>query len=99
MKPVSDMNRLELAAFIAAEFQRRRINVVLSGGSCVSIYSAGKYVSMDLDFVNAGFAKRAAIKETMEFLGEAKRVATFVIRMRNCSSSFTRGLWALVKNW
>jgi len=69
MKNVSDMNRLELAAFIATEFQRRRINVVLSGGSCVSIYSAEKYVSMDLDFVNAGFAKRAVIREAMEFLG------------------------------
>ncbi len=69
MKPVSKMSRLELAAFIAVEFRRRKINVVLSGGSCVSIYSAEKYVSMDLDFVNAGFAKRAAIRETMEFLG------------------------------
>jgi hypothetical protein len=39
VKPVADMTRLELAGFIAAEFQRRNINVVLSGGSCVSIYS------------------------------------------------------------
>ena len=69
MKPISEMKRLELAAFIAAEFRRRKINVVLSGGSCVSIYSAEKYVSMDLDFVNAGFAKRAVIREGMEFLG------------------------------
>jgi len=69
VKLISEMKRLELAAFIAAEFRRRQINVVLSGGSCVSIYSAEKYVSMDLDFVNAGFAKRAAIRETMEFLG------------------------------
>jgi hypothetical protein len=61
VKPISRMNRLELAAFIASEFRRRKINVVLSGGSCVSIYSGEKYVSMDLDFVNAGFAKRAAI--------------------------------------
>ena len=69
MKPVADMTRLELAAFVATEFRRRRINVVLSGGSCVSIYSREKYVSMDLDFVNAGFAKHAAIKEAMESLG------------------------------
>jgi len=68
VKPISEMNRLELAAFIAAEFQRRKIDVVLSGGSCVSIYSSEKYVSMDLDFVNAGFAKRAAIKDAMESL-------------------------------
>ena len=50
------MSRLELAGFIGAEFKRRRINVVLSGGSCVSIYSQEKYVSMDLDFVNAAFS-------------------------------------------
>ena len=69
MKPVAEMTRLEFAAFVAAEFRRRKINVVLSGGSCVSIYSQEKYVSMDLDFVNAGFAKRPQIKEAMEALG------------------------------
>jgi len=56
MKPISGMNRLELAAFISTAFQSNSINVVLSGGSCVSIYSEEKYVSMDLDFVNARFA-------------------------------------------
>ncbi|MFT5241597.1 MAG: hypothetical protein ACI9X0_002581 [Kiritimatiellia bacterium] len=69
MKRISDMTRLELAAFIGGEFRSRKINIVLSGGSCVSIYSEEKYVSMDLDFVNAGFAKRAAIKTVMEALG------------------------------
>ncbi len=69
MKPVSTMSRLELAAFISSEFHRRRINVVLSGGSCVSIYSGEKYVSMDLDFVNAGFAKHSAMRATMAYLG------------------------------
>ena len=69
MKPVAEMTRLELAAFIAEEFGRRKIDVVLSGGSCVSIYSGEKYVSMDLDFVNARFAKPAAIREAMETLG------------------------------
>lgn len=63
------MTRLEFAAFVADEFRRRNINVVLSGGSCVSIYSQEKYVSMDLDFVNAGFTKRPQIKEAMEALG------------------------------
>ncbi len=69
MKPVAAMTRLEFAAFVAAEFRRRKINVVLSGGSCVSIYSQEKYVSMDLDFVNAGFTKRAQIIAAMEVLG------------------------------
>ena len=69
MKRIRDMTRLELAAFVGGEFRAHKINVVLSGGSCVSIYSEEKYVSMDLDFVNAGFAKRAAIKTIMEGLG------------------------------
>jgi hypothetical protein len=69
MKCLGDMTRLELAAFIGGEFRSRKINIVLSGGSCVSIYSEEKYVSMDLDFVNAGFAKPAAIKAAMEALG------------------------------
>jgi hypothetical protein len=69
MKPISEMSRLELAAFVAAEFRRRKIDVVLSGGSCVSIYSSEKYVSMDLDFVNTGFAKRSVIRACMEALG------------------------------
>lgn len=69
MKPVADMTLLEFAAFVATEFRRRNINVVLSGGSCVSIYSQEKYVSMDLDFVNAGYTKRAQITTAMESLG------------------------------
>jgi len=68
VKPLSDMTRLELAAFIGAEFKRRNINVVLSGGSCVSIYSQEKYVSMDLDFVNAAFTKRPLIVSAMTAL-------------------------------
>lgn len=77
VKPVSKMSRLELAAFIGAEFRRRKIDVVLSGGSCVSIYSGDKYVSMDLDFVNAGFAKRSVIREAMEFLGFSEKNRCF----------------------
>lgn len=39
--------------FTAAAFKAKGISVVLSGGSCVSIYSGDRYVAMDLDFVNA----------------------------------------------
>ena len=69
MKSVSRMTRAELAAYVSGGFQRKGIDVVLSGGSCVSIYSEEKYVSMDLDFVNAGFAKRDRIRRVMEPLG------------------------------
>ncbi|MDO9540791.1 MAG: hypothetical protein Q7J98_00510 [Kiritimatiellia bacterium] len=69
MKPIRDMSRLELAGFVSAEFQKNGINIVLSGGSCVSVYSGEKYVSMDLDFVNVAFTKRDRIRKVMGSLG------------------------------
>ena len=63
------MTRLELAAFVSSAFQESDVDVVLSGGSCVSSYSDEQYVSMDLDFVNAGFTKRNRIRSIMESLG------------------------------
>lgn len=69
MKPIGDMTRLEIAGFVASELRRLRIDVVLSGGSCVSIYSHEKYVSFDLDFVNMSFTKRIKIVRAMESLG------------------------------
>lgn len=69
MKAIRDMTRLELAGLVSSEFQKNHIDVVLSGGSCVSIYSEEKYVSLDLDFVNAGFTKRNRIRDVMKSLG------------------------------
>jgi hypothetical protein len=68
MKPIGEMTRLELAGFVSSAFKLNDINVVLSGGSCVSIYSKEQYVSMDLDFVNAAFAKRSDIITVMKSL-------------------------------
>ncbi|OVE75562.1 hypothetical protein BVX97_04025 [bacterium E08(2017)] len=69
MRSIAEMTRLQLAALISSAFQKENINVVLSGGSCVSIYSDDKYVSMDLDFVNAAFTKRDKIIAVMKSLG------------------------------
>lgn len=66
---IADMSPMDLAGLIGEHLSKRGINVVLSGGACVAYYSKGKYVSMDLDFVNAGFAKRARIKAAMVEMG------------------------------
>jgi len=66
---IADMSPMELAGFVGQHLSGRGIDVVLSGGACVAYYSDGKYVSMDLDFVNAGFAKRARIKAAMAEIG------------------------------
>jgi hypothetical protein len=60
---------MEFAGFVGEHLAKRGINVVLSGGACVAHYSQGKYVSVDLDFVNAGFTKRARIKAAMAEIG------------------------------
>jgi hypothetical protein len=59
----------ELAAYISSHLRDRGIDVVLSGGSCVTIYSAGKYVSKDLDFIDTGFATPREIRDAMFEIG------------------------------
>lgn len=82
MKPVSRMSRLELAAFIAAEFHRRKINVVLSGGSCVSIYSVEKYVDVDVGEI----ARWSAVEGKQEAFDGIKQRLTEGAAQQNKSS-------------
>jgi hypothetical protein len=69
LKKIKDMAVAELAAYISTHLRNAGIDVVLSGGSCVTIYSQGRYVSGDLDFVDTRFATRRSIKESMEKIG------------------------------
>jgi hypothetical protein len=69
MKAVKEMTNAELAAFTESALRERGIDVVLSGGACVSIYSENRYVSMDLDLINHRFAKRPEIREAMRAIG------------------------------
>ncbi len=69
MKSIKDMTSAELAAFIQSQLMEKGIDVVLSGGACVSFYSQNVYLSDDLDFINIHFAKRRQIREAMEEIG------------------------------
>ncbi len=51
MKKIDDMSREELAAYVCSHLDKSGIEVTLTGGSCVSIYSDNRYVSLDLDFI------------------------------------------------
>lgn len=57
----------ELAALVCSALERDGIEVVLSGGSVVSIYSNAEYVSYDLDFIPIGLSRR--VDRTMISLG------------------------------
>lgn len=69
MKPLKEMTTADLAAFIESHLKNKGIEVVLSGGACVSIYSSNKYVSMDLDLINVLFVKSGRLRDAMSEIG------------------------------
>ncbi len=69
MKPISEMSKFELTAFIQSSLEMRGIHVVLSGGAAVSFYSDGVYVSYDVDLVNEFSINPKRICEAMKEIG------------------------------
>jgi hypothetical protein len=58
-----------LAVFLSAHCRQSGIEVVLSGGACVSIYTRNKYLSYDLDFVLLNYTSRKEVRTAMEAIG------------------------------
>ena len=69
MKITQSLPLPDLAALICDACLKSGIDVVLSGGACVSIYTENRYVSFDLDFVLRTPVPRKKIKTTMGELG------------------------------
>lgn len=69
MKSITKMNLGELAAFIDTHLREKGINVVLSGGASVSIYSDHKYASKDLDFIGRHSLDHKKIESAMLEIG------------------------------
>ena len=69
MKSIAEMTLGELAAFVQSHLNEYGIEVVLSGGACVSIYSSDKYVSLDLDLINVGSENIRVLRELMRVIG------------------------------
>ena len=69
MKKISEMDEAELSAYVQSHLKKAGIDVVLSGGSVVTIYSKSKYVSKDLDLVNIYATSHKKIKTQMLELG------------------------------
>ena len=71
MKLISEMSRADLGAFVQEHLRSKGIDMVLSGGACVSIYSLNKYESMDLDMIHTNLMKpkRKSIRNAMNELG------------------------------
>lgn len=66
------MTQAELAAFVCDSLARQGIRVVLSGGAAVAIYSENRYVSQDVDLINAYQVRQSTISKHMLSLGFAE---------------------------
>jgi hypothetical protein len=69
MKSIDKMTQAELAAYVQSHLRNKKINVTLSGGAAVSIYTVNKYVSVDVDLVEDSYVDRNKIKAAMEEIG------------------------------
>lgn len=72
------MTIAELAAFVSTHLQRHGIDVVLSGGACVAIYSQGAYVSRDLDFIETHYTKRQKLRTALAEIGFSEHHRYFI---------------------
>lgn len=77
MKPIGKMTVGELAAYVCAHLSGHGINVVLSGGACVTIYSGNKYQSYDLDFIDNGATPRKRLRQVLQMIGFAEHQRYF----------------------
>ena len=78
MKTIKEMNVKELGSFICSALKAENIYVVLSGGSCVEIYSRGEYTSWDLDLINQYNEQFKKIHTLMTKLGFKEHDRYFV---------------------
>ena len=78
MKKIGEMSREELAAFICTHLAKFGIEITLTGGSCVSIYSYNQYSSMDLDFIERISTKRKFLAKCLEEIGFYEKDRYFV---------------------
>ena len=81
----------ELAAWVASHLRSRGIDVVLSGGAVVAIYSAGRYVSLDLDFIEESLGTRKKLREVLAEIGWTERNRYFVHAETNYFLEFPTG--------
>jgi len=69
VKPIREMTIGEVAAHVAAHLRQGGIDVVLTGGSCVSIYTDNRYLSNDLDFIEVGRSARKKFAASLREIG------------------------------
>jgi hypothetical protein len=69
VKRIGKMSQAEIAAYVCAHLAGRGIEVALSGGAVVAIYSGNRYVSQGVDLVNLYQVRHSALREHMQAIG------------------------------
>ena len=65
MIPICEMTIGEFGAYVATLLKENGIDVTLTGGSCVAIYTHNKFTSNDLDFINNGIVAHKMIVKSL----------------------------------
>lgn len=74
----------DLAGLVSKQLKKYGVDVVLTGGACVSIYSDNEYQSLDLDFVTSAVESMpGAIKTALKDL-KFKRAGEGFFERRDC---------------
>ena len=75
---MKDISIRELAGLVYEQLKKHGIDAVLTGGSCVTVFSKNKYQSLDLDFVTSAVeSKPKEILAAMKELGFARKPEGF----------------------
>lgn len=91
MKSIAEMSMEELAAYVCSKLDEKGIDTVLSGGSCVQIYSHGKYTSDDIDLIDRFNGGHSLIKKVMFDMGFREHNRYFVHDDTSLFIEFPRG--------
>ncbi len=66
---IKDLSLKDFAILISDYLIKNGIDVVLSGGACVTIYTRNKFMSYDLDFVLVSSDKQKRVKQLLADIG------------------------------
>lgn len=75
---LGDLTQVEFTAWVQTALRKVGIDTVLSGGSCVSVWSDNAYISEDIDLIVDGIAWRTKIRAAMLELGFTEKNRYFV---------------------
>jgi len=85
----------EVAAAVSEALVRHGVEAALTGGACASLWSSGRYTSLDLDFVLTAPASREAQEKAMASVGFVREGDRFVHPSVRFWVEFPRGPLAI----